>query len=70
MRNRDVPGVVGRIGALLGGADVNIAGIHLGRTRSRGDAVSIIRLDGEVPQDVLARIRELDDVVFVRAVTV
>ena len=70
LRNRDVPGVVGRLGTLLGGADVNIAGIHLGRTKSRGDAVSIIRLDSQVPQDALAKIRELEDIVFVRDVTV
>jgi D-3-phosphoglycerate dehydrogenase len=70
LRNRDVPGVVGRIGTLLGEAGVNIAGIHLGRKRSGGDAVSIIRLDAEVPPPALTRLRELDDVVLVRAVTV
>ncbi len=70
LRNRDVPGVVGRLGTILGRADVNIAGIHLGRTKSRGDAVSIIRLDSEMPAGALAEIRGLADIVVVRAITV
>ena len=70
LRNRDVPGVVGRLGTILGRADINIAGIHLGRTKSRGDAVSIIRLDSKVPDKILAEIRGLDDIVNVRCATV
>ena len=41
-RNRDVPGVVGKIGSILGQADVNIAGIQLGRFQDGESAVSII----------------------------
>ncbi len=69
-RNRDVPGVVGLIGTILGRAGVNIAGIHLGRARGKGDAVSIINVDSAVPQKTLAEIRELDPIILVRAVTV
>lgn len=70
LNNRDVPGVVGRIGTLLGNADVNIAGIHLGRTKLRGDAVSILLLDNPVPTALLETIRGLDDIVDVRQVSI
>ena len=39
-RNSDVPGVVGRIGTILGEGGVNIAGIQLGRAGAAGEAVS------------------------------
>jgi len=70
LRNRDVPGVVGRIGSILGRAGVNIAGIRLGRAASGGDAVSILNVDDPVPPAVLAEIRALPDVLVVRDVQV
>ncbi len=70
LRNRDVPGVVGQIGTILGRAGVNIAGIHLGRTDARGDAVSIINVDSEVPAEALAEIRRINHIVVARALRV
>jgi D-3-phosphoglycerate dehydrogenase len=70
LHNRDVPGVVGRIGSILGKTDVNIAGLQLGRTERRSDAVTIINVDGPVSRQALSDIRDLGDVVFVRAVEV
>jgi D-3-phosphoglycerate dehydrogenase len=69
-RNQDVPGVVGRIGTILGRAQVNIASIALGRPNDREMAVSIFGVDSEVPADVLAEIRRLPEVLLVRSVTV
>lgn len=70
MWNRDVPGVVGKIGTILGRAGVNIAGLHLGRPTGGGDAVSVLRVDGPVPSDVLDAIRGLDEIVRIRPVEV
>jgi D-3-phosphoglycerate dehydrogenase len=70
LRNQDVPGVVGRIGTLLGEAGVNIAGIHLGRSRPGENAVSIVSVDSAVPPPVLAGIRAVPQIVVVRALTV
>jgi D-3-phosphoglycerate dehydrogenase len=67
-RNRDVPGVVGKIGSILGQADVNIAGIQLGRFQDGESAVSIITVDGPVPADALDQIRSIDEIVLARAV--
>ena len=68
-RNRDVPGVVGRVGTLLGKAEVNIAGIQLGR--GSGDhAVSMINVDGPVPAETMEQIRELPEILVAKAVKV
>ena len=69
-RNQDVPGVVGKIGTILGLARVNIAGIHLGRAEEGEKAVSIINVDSPVLQETLAEIRALPEILLARAVEV
>jgi D-3-phosphoglycerate dehydrogenase len=61
LRNRDEPGVIGQVGATLGKLGVNIATFALGRRdETRGaQAVSLVRLDGEVSESVLGPIREI-----------
>lgn len=68
LRNRDVPGVVGRIGTLLGEAGVNIADIHLARGDEESDALAVLRLDAEPPREVLEALRALDEVSEARVV--
>ena len=51
------PGTVGRIGLILGAADVNISAMQLARSRPREDALMILALDDEVPDSVVDAIR-------------
>ncbi len=69
LRNRDVPGVVGRVGTLLGQHGVNIAHLALGRTGPQADAMSVVQVDMPAPEAVLQAIRELPEIQEVRAVT-
>ena len=61
-RHMDRPGMVGRIGAMLGEADVNISAMHLARTRPREDALMILALDDAVPDAVADAIRTHESV--------
>jgi D-3-phosphoglycerate dehydrogenase / 2-oxoglutarate reductase len=63
LHNRDVPGVVGRVGTLLGEHGINIAGIELGRERVGGMALSLIHVDEPVEPAVLDALRSLPQVV-------
>ncbi|OFV88777.1 MAG: phosphoglycerate dehydrogenase [Acidobacteria bacterium RBG_16_68_9] len=63
LHNRDVPGVVGTVGTLLGEAKINIAGLQLGRERTGGMAISLIHVDEPVSQPVLERIRTQPNIV-------
>jgi len=69
-RNRDVPGVIGHIGTALGSMGINIATFALGRRAPSRDAeaVALVRLDGEVPDSVAARIRELPSITEARII--
>jgi D-3-phosphoglycerate dehydrogenase len=62
-RHHDRPGTVGRIGIMLGDADVNISAMHLARSRPREDALMILALDEPVPDAVADAIRNHEAVV-------
>ncbi|HEY3849128.1 MAG TPA: phosphoglycerate dehydrogenase [Acetobacteraceae bacterium] len=61
--NQDKPGFIGRFGATLAGAGINIATFHLGRASQGGDAICLVSVDEPVPEDVLAMVRTLPLVV-------
>ncbi len=67
VRNADKPGFIGRLGAALGDAGVNIANFHLGRAAGDGSAVALVQLDGECPPTMVETLRALPDVLTVRA---
>ncbi|MBI4526418.1 MAG: phosphoglycerate dehydrogenase [Deltaproteobacteria bacterium] len=62
LHNRDVPGVVGAVGTLLGRKNINIAGLELGRKKG-GMAISFIHVDEPVPKETLQELRSLPNIV-------
>ncbi len=56
--NKDVPGVVGHIGTLLGDKKINIAGMTFGREKQGGRAITVINVDNEVPKNILRMIKK------------
>ncbi|MEN4448650.1 phosphoglycerate dehydrogenase [Mycobacterium sp. SM3041] len=52
----DQPGALGKIGTLLGGADVNILAAQMSQDSDGSGATVMLRLDREVPADVLSAI--------------
>jgi D-3-phosphoglycerate dehydrogenase len=57
--NQDRPGFIGRFGATLAGAGINIATFHLGRAAQGGDAICLVSIDEPIPADVLAMVQTL-----------
>jgi D-3-phosphoglycerate dehydrogenase len=69
LRNRDVPGVIGRVGTILGDAGINIGEYHQARLEAGGAALAAITVDARLDDDVvqaLARIPEVHEVRQVR----
>lgn len=54
--HRDMPGIIGKIGSLLGSFNVNIASMQVGRKIVRGDAVMVLNLDDPLPDGILTEI--------------
>jgi D-3-phosphoglycerate dehydrogenase / 2-oxoglutarate reductase len=84
LRNRDVPGVIGKVGTILGEESINIANFSLGRRNAeersdkvRSDekqsdhlreAIAVVHVDGVVSDDVLAKLRKIPAVQQAKAV--
>ena len=62
LRNHDVPGVIGRVGTILGDHDINIAEYHQARMSKGGEALAAIAVDGDVDAQVREALLELPEV--------
>jgi len=60
--NLDKPGFIGKFSSTLGDAGINIATFHVGREAPGGNAIALIEIDGDLPPDVLAKVRALPQV--------
>ncbi len=67
VRGRDVPGLIGRVGAILGEAGVNVARMGFGRREKGGDALLALNLDSPAHEAALQEIRGLEVVENVAA---
>ncbi|MCA1625428.1 MAG: phosphoglycerate dehydrogenase [Acidobacteria bacterium] len=67
-KNKDVPGVIGKIGTLLGEAQVNISRFYLGREAKGGEALAVIEIDSPLKDEVLENLRNIEPVNVVRQV--
>jgi len=57
--HRDMPGIIGKIGSLLGSFNVNIASMQVGRKIVRGDAVMVLNMDDPLPDGILTEITKV-----------
>lgn len=64
---QDRPGMIGKLGMILGQHDINIAAMHLGRQEKKGEAMVILSVDSPVPNNVVEEIREATDATFGKA---
>ncbi len=64
----DRPGLIGRIGTILGEAEVNIGAMNLGRRGKGGEAMVVLSIDSPVDEETLARLSEAVGARFVKAV--
>jgi D-3-phosphoglycerate dehydrogenase len=70
IRNQDVPGVIGRVGTILGDRKINIATFTLGRNTQTQQAIALVNVDNQVPDEVLQEIRTIPAVTTARVVEV
>lgn len=64
----DRPGMVGTVGQILGGAQVNIAGMQVSRDTKGGQALVALSVDSAIPADTLTEISDAINATSIRAV--
>ncbi len=67
--NEDVPGVIGRIGTVMGTHHVNIAQMSCGRHQVGGRALTILNVDSLIPDAVLAEILAHNNIVWAKQIS-
>ncbi|GAM08142.1 D-3-phosphoglycerate dehydrogenase [Geobacter sp. OR-1] len=67
MHYADRPGMIGKIGTIMGQHEINIASMNLGRSEKKGEAMVILSLDSAVPQVVVDEIKKATEATFIKA---
>ena len=68
-RHRDAPGVIGKVGTVLGRHEVNIAGMQVGRHHQGGEALMVLNVDDAIPPAAEAEIRAIEGLTAVYVVS-
>jgi D-3-phosphoglycerate dehydrogenase len=63
----DVPGIIGKIGTILGIKNINIAFMQVGR--SENDAVMILAIDSPVDDEIIEEIKKIENIKLVRRIS-
>ena len=66
LKNKDVPGVIGKVGLLLGESNINIAEYLLSRIESKDTAYSIIKIDGQIDNEQIKKLSSIDEILDVK----
>jgi D-3-phosphoglycerate dehydrogenase / 2-oxoglutarate reductase len=68
-RSSDVPGVIGRVGSILGDHGVNISRFHLGRRERGGEAMAVIETDAPLDDSTLEELLAFGPVISARRIS-
>jgi D-3-phosphoglycerate dehydrogenase len=67
--NEDVPGIIGRVGTIMGAGNVNIAQMSCGRHEVGGRALTILNVDSRISEDVLEELLTDTDITWVKRIS-
>ena len=65
IENVDVPGVIGKVGRILGDSQINIAEFLLSRTSKGNNAFSIVKVDDRISSSLMQSLEKLDEIMKV-----
>jgi len=65
-RNKDIPGVVGKVGTILGESGINIAEYILSRSKKKENPISIIKVDNSLSKECIKKLNEIDELIEIR----
>ena len=66
LKNKDVPGVVGKVGTILGVSGINIAEYILSRPQKNETPISVIKVDDILDDNCIKNLNNLDEIIEVK----
>lgn len=70
IENKDVPGIIGNVGTVLGKYNINIAQMTWGRTAPGSDAITVINVDQSVTQEMIEEVGKLPNILSARLIRI
>ena len=70
LMNKDIPGVIGKVGMILSDSNVNIGEYLLSRTISKERAYSVVKVDEQINQELLNQLIKIDEILEVNQISV
>ncbi len=64
----DKPGIIGRVGMLLGNENINIASMYVGRKTKGQSAIMVLNVDAEVPDAIMEQIAQIEGIEGIKQV--
>ncbi len=66
----DKPGIIGKMGTILGKRGVNIASMNVGRKKVGGQAIAVMNIDNSAKEDTLDELRKLSQIVELKQIRI
>ncbi len=70
IENKDVPGIIGNVGMLMGKHNVNISQMTWGRTQAGHDAITVINVDSPVSEEMIKEVEALPNIISARIIRI
>ena len=70
VKNKDVPGVVGKVGTLLGKSHVNIKGYLLSKIKDKDFAYAVIKLEDKIKKSLIADLNQLSSIQQIKQISI
>ena len=70
IKNDDVPGVIGKVGSLLGENSINIGAYLLSQNSEKSLAFAVIRLDSPISLELIRQLQAIEEVKFVNQIEI
>ncbi len=58
----DRPGIIGKVGTILGSSGINIASMQVGRSEKAGNQMMVLAVESLIPQEVLEKLKAVDGI--------
>ncbi|ALC81447.1 MULTISPECIES: phosphoglycerate dehydrogenase [Bacillus] len=68
IHHRDMPGIIGNVGQILGEHGVNIATMQVGRKEKGGEAIMMLSFDRQLEEEIVEKLKSISDIVSVRSI--
>lgn len=64
LQNKDIPGIIGKVGTLLGENNINIAAMQWSRNKRGDKAVSFVSVDVDISDELLETLSKMDGILI------